>query len=111
MNHKKEYNKEFIEAYLLGQLSQSHIDTFEEHLLFCSGCREKLEELLDAEKRALIHQNENRLTLYLKAAEKWTATWLNIEKGLADMPILDAHKILTDQAKGVLPFVPKEIEI
>ena len=73
--------------------------------------REKLEELLDAEKRALIHQNENRLTLYLKAAEKWTATWLYIEKDLANMPILDAHKILTNQAKGILPFVPKGIEI
>jgi hypothetical protein len=34
--------------------------------------REKLEELLDKEKRSLIHANENHLALYLKAAEKWT---------------------------------------
>lgn len=70
--------------------------------------REKLEELLDAEKRTLIHKNENRLTLYLKAAEKWTATWPSIERKLANMPLLDAHRILADQAKNVLPFGPKE---
>lgn len=72
--------------------------------------REKLEELLDKEKRALIRQNENRLALYLKTAEKWTAKWPSIEKKLSDIPILDAHRMFTEEAEGVLPFVPKEIE-
>ncbi len=72
--------------------------------------REKLEELLDAEKRTLIHQNENRLTHYLKAAEKWTASWPSIEKELSGKPLLEAHKMVIDQAEGVLPFGPKEIK-
>lgn len=72
--------------------------------------RGKIEELLDAEKRALIHQNENRLALYLKAAEKWTASWPSVEKELSGKPLLDVHKMLIKRVEGVLPFVPKEIK-
>jgi hypothetical protein len=72
--------------------------------------REKLEELLDKEKRTLIRQNENRLALYLKAAEEWTAKWPSTKKKLSDLPIFDAHKMLIKQAKGILPFDPGDIE-
>jgi len=72
--------------------------------------RDKLEELLDAEKRTLIHQNENRLTRYLNAAEKWTASWPSIEKELSGIPLLEAHKMIIDRAEGVLPFGPEEIK-
>jgi hypothetical protein len=50
------------------------------------------------------------LALYLRTAEKWTAKWPSIEKKLSNMPILDAHRMLTKEAEGVLPFVPKEME-
>ena len=72
--------------------------------------RERLEELLDKEKRTLIRQNEKRFSRYLKTAEKWTAKWPSIEKGLSGIPILDAHKMLINEAKGVLPSFPKETE-
>jgi hypothetical protein len=52
----------------------------------------------------------NILALYLRTAEKWTAKWPSIEKKLSNMSILNAHRMLTKEAEGVLPFVPKEIE-
>lgn len=69
--------------------------------------REKLEELLDAEKRALIHENENRLAFYLKSAEKWAALWPSVEKELPKNSLPEAHKIIIKRAKGVLPFEPQ----
>ncbi|NIM12308.1 MAG: hypothetical protein GTO45_09360 [Candidatus Aminicenantes bacterium] len=73
--------------------------------------REKLEEMLDAEKRAMIHANEKRLSLYLKAAEKWTALWPTVEKEISGMPLFDAHQQIISRAEEVLPFSPKEKEI
>jgi hypothetical protein len=73
--------------------------------------REKLEELLDAEKRAMIHANENRLTLYLKAAEKWTALWPAVEKEISGKLLFDAHQQMIHRAEGVLPFTTREKEI
>jgi hypothetical protein len=68
--------------------------------------RGKLEELLDAEKRAFIHSNENRLVLYLKAAEKWTTLWPSTKKTISGKPLLVAHQQMVQQAEGVLPFSP-----
>jgi hypothetical protein len=68
--------------------------------------REKLEEFLDAEKRALIHANENRLAIYLKAADKWTALWPSVEKEISGKPLFDAHQQMIQRAESVLPFSP-----
>jgi hypothetical protein len=70
--------------------------------------RERLEELLDKEKRALIHANENRLALYLKAADKWTALWSSLEKEISGKPLLEAHQRVIQRAEGVLPFFPED---
>lgn len=76
-----------------------------------SAGKEKLEELLDAERRALIHANENRLALYLKAAEKWTVLWPAVEKEISGKPLFDAHRYMVQQAEGVLPFTLQKKEI
>ena len=70
--------------------------------------REKLEELLDAEKRTLIHENENRLAFYLKSAEKWAALWPSVEKEMPENSLPEAHKIIIERAEGVLPLEPQE---
>lgn len=69
--------------------------------------REKLEELLDKEKRALIRANENRLAIYLKAAEKWTTLWPSFEKEISGKPLFEAHQQMIQRAEGVLPFSPE----
>ncbi len=69
-----------------------------------SAGREKMEELLDKEKRALIHANEKRLELYLKAAEKWKVLWLSVEKEISDKPLFKAHQQMVQRAEGLLPF-------
>ncbi|MCX6579391.1 MAG: hypothetical protein NT166_04345 [Candidatus Aminicenantes bacterium] len=76
-------------------------------LLNSSAGREKLEELLDKEKRALIHANENRLALYLKAAEKWSELWPSVEKEISGKPLFEAHQQMVKRAEGVLPFFPE----
>ena len=72
--------------------------------------REKLEELLDSERRSMIRANENRLSIYMKAAEKWIALWPEIEKEISGMPLSDAHQVMVQRAEGVLPFAPREID-
>lgn len=64
----------------------------------------KLEEVLDAERRELIHANEKRLEIYMKAAEKWLALWPEIQKEIEGLSLIESHKIVTKKAEGVLPF-------
>lgn len=66
--------------------------------------REKLEELLDAEKRGLIRKNEERLSVFLKAAEKWSSIWPSIEKEVDGESLFTAHKKITQRAEMALPF-------
>jgi hypothetical protein len=75
-------------------------------LMNYSEGRERLEELLDAEKRSLMRINENRLSLYLKASEKWMAMWQSVEKEISDKSLFEAHQIIIQRAEGVLPFSP-----
>jgi hypothetical protein len=56
----------------------------------------------------MIHANEDRLALYLKAAEKWTALWPTVEKEISGKPLFDAHQQMTHRAEGVLPFTTRE---
>lgn len=66
--------------------------------------RERLEEALDAERRALIHANEERLKSYLQAAEKWARAWPEVAREIAGRSLLDAHEIAVAHAEGLLPF-------
>ncbi|MBN2370636.1 MAG: hypothetical protein JXO72_09115 [Vicinamibacteria bacterium] len=67
---------------------------------------EALEVALDAERRALIRQNEERLRGYLGAAVDWRATWPEIEREIAGKPLAKAHEIVVKRAFELLPFLP-----
>jgi hypothetical protein len=64
-----------------------------------------IEEALDAERRALIHANENRMRKYLEAARPWTEAWPDVAGKIKDMALGDAHRIVVQEAEGILPFV------
>lgn len=66
--------------------------------------RDRLEEALDAEKRALMRVNERRLEAYLVAAEPWAAHWTEVQRRMVDVPLGRAHEIMTRDAQGRLPF-------
>ena len=68
--------------------------------------RTRLEEALDAERRALIHANENRLARYREAAQRWAANWPEIERSIGDSPLPQAHEIVVARALELLPFAP-----
>ena len=72
------------------------------------GGIEALEAALDAERRALIRANEQRLRRYLTAADAWAARWPSVEAEIAGLPISRAHEIVAARATVVLPFEPPE---
>ena len=67
---------------------------------------EILEGALDRERRALMHANEERLARYLAATEGWARTWPEVQREIEGLPLLDAHRVVTSRAEGVLPFEP-----
>lgn len=66
--------------------------------------RARLEEVLDAERRVLMHANEARLASYLEAAEPWSRIWPRVSSEVAGLSLLEAHEIVVERARGVLPF-------
>jgi hypothetical protein len=64
---------------------------------------EPLETALDAERRELMHANERRIQSYLDAARDWAATWPDVARVTANLPLLEAHAIIAGRAEGVLP--------
>jgi hypothetical protein len=52
----------------------------------------------------LMHANEDRLAKYMAAAEPWAATWPNVAKEIGGQPLAAAHRMMTTQAEGLLPF-------
>ncbi|MEM4248151.1 MAG: hypothetical protein QXH80_02705 [Candidatus Nanoarchaeia archaeon] len=67
---------------------------------------EKLEEELDAEKRRLIHENEERLAKFANASKNWADKWPKVLPLIENLPLFDAHKIVCKEAENVLPFKP-----
>jgi len=65
-----------------------------------------LEAELDAERRQLMHANERRLSVYLKASEEWLCRWPGLERRIAGMRLIDAHEILLSEAQNILPCEP-----
>lgn len=63
-----------------------------------------LEEALDKERRELIHLNEDRLKKYMTAALEWLNIWPSVEDKIKELSLIDAHNIVLNRAKGILPF-------
>jgi hypothetical protein len=70
--------------------------------------RDSLEEALDRERRMLMHANEERLARYEAAAEAWAELWPGLQRQIADLPLADAHRLLTSRAEGILPSAPAQ---
>ncbi|HEX7183414.1 MAG TPA: hypothetical protein VF756_16395 [Thermoanaerobaculia bacterium] len=68
--------------------------------------REALEEALDRERRMLIRANEERLARYQAAAEGWAKLWPDVQRQVEGLSLLNAHRLVTSRAQGVLPFEP-----
>lgn len=66
--------------------------------------RDKLERELDAEKRTLIHANEERLKKYQVAARRWSALWPTVQEEIHSLSLTKAHRIVVERAEAVLPF-------
>lgn len=65
---------------------------------------QRLEEALDAERRELIHLNEDRLKKYINASEQWLKIWPNVQEEIKKLSLIDAHRTIINRANGVLPF-------
>lgn len=72
--------------------------------------RNRLEEALDAERRSLIHSNEDRLNIYLKAVQKWYEVWPKLEHETGSGSLINAHEIIVRRAEDILPFNPGQDE-
>jgi hypothetical protein len=72
--------------------------------------REILEEALDRERRVLMRINEERLARYQAAAESWAKLWPDVQREVEGLSLLDAHRLVTSRAEGVLPFEPEKGE-
>jgi hypothetical protein len=66
----------------------------------------QLEKDLDAERRSLIHTNEERLARYREAARDWAAAWPALEKEINRLRLLSAREIVLARALELLPFSP-----
>jgi hypothetical protein len=67
--------------------------------------RDALEQALDAERRDLMHRNEERLLGYREAGQDWTAIWPSVAAEVADLPLSKAHELIVARAESVLPQV------
>lgn len=65
-----------------------------------------LETALDAERRTLMHANEERLAKFTLAAAAWARAWPEVEREAAGKPLLQAHDIIQRRAEALLPFDP-----
>jgi hypothetical protein len=68
--------------------------------------RDALEAALDAERRALIHANEQRLARYAAAAQQWREAWNQLEHEIAQLPLAEAHRHIVRRAEQLLPQRP-----
>ena len=68
--------------------------------------RDELERALDAERRALVKVNEERLAVYRQASSDWATQWPDVSAEIAGLSLAEAHPIVVERAEGVLPFNP-----
>lgn len=68
---------------------------------------DRLEEALDKERRNLIHANEARLAKYIRASERWSTIWPDLETRMRACSLPEAHELMLAVAEGVLPFEPE----
>jgi len=96
----------------LMKLADAHPETVRELtaerplLAVCGRRRDEVETALDAERRALMRANEERLAAYAEASRSWAASWPSVVKEISGSTLTEAHRIVVRRAEGVLPFAP-----
>jgi hypothetical protein len=68
---------------------------------------ERLEQALDAERRALIHENERRIRGYIESAQAWSKAWVKVEQENRSLSLIEAHRRIVEAALVHLPFQPE----
>ncbi len=96
--------RDIMELCLAFPESATRIASERPVLVNVSGDLEKLEVALDAERRKLMHENENRLQRYIKAASPWSEQWKLKEKMVEGRSLIESHNALVKNAEGCLPF-------
>ena len=66
--------------------------------------RDRLEAEIDAERRALIHANEQRLSRYEDASKSWMGRWPKLAEQIKSLPLQEAHRIIAQEAETNLPM-------
>lgn len=66
--------------------------------------RDRLEAMLDAERRDMIHANERRLARFFEASLRWQEQWSNIIRQTEGLPLSQAHDIIIKAAETFLPM-------
>jgi hypothetical protein len=70
--------------------------------------RESLEAAIDAERRSLMREDEERLRAYAAASQAWAERWPEVERKTAGLGLEQAHAVITAMAAGVLPYTVEE---
>ncbi len=65
--------------------------------------RERLEEALDAERRALMRANERRLEAHLEASRGWAEAWPALSAEVEGLSLERAHERIVARASDLLP--------
>jgi hypothetical protein len=68
--------------------------------------REAVEVALDAERRALMRANEDRLAAYAAASATWRTRWAEVSREMEGCSLVQAHGIMVRHADGTLPRRP-----
>lgn len=66
--------------------------------------RDALEAALDAERREMIHANEQRLESYMRVASSWADAWPKIARAMEGLSLHDAHHVMVERAEKLLPL-------
>ncbi len=77
-DHKEIKEKDIIERYLLNRLSEEEEMAFEEHLLYCSKCREEVGKL----KRIIISIKQSEIEKVMASGEKKMNARVKTGKGI-----------------------------
>lgn len=103
------YSRSAVDLLELGQLHPklvTELSPLRPLLKDIAAGRAPVEQALDAERRTLMHTNEERLARYRKAAQGWAGAWPAVEKEISELPLGRAHEIVVTRAVEMLPFSP-----
>lgn len=67
---------------------------------------EKIEELLDAERRVLMHAYEKRLAAYSRLMVRWHERWPELARRISGLALREAHRMVVEDA---LVHLPQEV--